>query len=263
MRRRKYEVLSLLVLVILFLSACQVVRGSRNLVTESREVSGFDSIVLTEYGDVILTQDGQESLTIETDDNIMQYVTSEVRDNTLYLGVQELFWIRASRLVYTISVDDVVSMAVSGSGNIIAADIETDSLEVDISGSGNVHIGDLVADEFVAGISGSGDIRINDLAAEEFVVKVSGSGSTEIAGEVLRQQIGISGSGEHDGRDLRSQVASVKISGSGNATVWAVDSLDARVRGSGSIDYYGNPKVEFNGSGSGNVKSRGDRQATR
>ena len=47
------------------------------------------------------------------------------------------------------------------------------------------------------------------------------------------------------------------IGGSGKATVWATESLDARVTGSGTVNYYGDPKVNVSGSGSGRVKRLG------
>ena len=38
-----------------------------------------------------------------------------------------------------------------------------------------------------------------------------------------------------------SLAVALKISGSGNATVWATESLEGRLTGSGSASYYGNP----------------------
>ena len=67
----------------------------------------------------------------------------------------------------------------------------------------------------------------------------------------------ISGSGKYMGEDLRSETASVKVDGSGDATVWTTGSLDARVAGSGSVRYYGDPTTSFSGTGSGKIRRVG------
>ena len=59
------------------------------MITETRQVSNFDSIELSGSGDVIVTQGGSESLAIETDDNVMKYVKAEVEGRTLKLGFEE------------------------------------------------------------------------------------------------------------------------------------------------------------------------------
>jgi len=189
------------------------------MVTESRSVSNFDSISLSGSGDVIINQDGEESLTIETDDNVMQYITSEVRGGTLNLGTENLTSGSPTRLVFTVGVDDLTGLSISGSGNIKADGIQTDRLDV--------------------GVSGSGDL--------------------ELEGEATRQEIDISGSGKYRGGNLRSETADISVSGSGDVTVWAIDSLDVSVSGSGSVDYYGSPAVNSSTSGSGNVNSLGEK----
>jgi hypothetical protein len=49
----------------------------------------------------------------------------------------------------------------------------------------------------------------------------------------------------------------VKNDDSGDATMWATGSLDARVAGSGSVRYYGDPQTSFSGAGSGRIKRVG------
>ncbi|HWL48440.1 MAG TPA: DUF2807 domain-containing protein, partial [Acidimicrobiia bacterium] len=65
-------VLVLMLLSALVASSCIVgVEGSGNVITESREVSDFNEIVLGGSGRVMVEVTGTESLTIEAEDNIM------------------------------------------------------------------------------------------------------------------------------------------------------------------------------------------------
>jgi hypothetical protein len=227
--------------VVLLLCACDLVgvRGSGKLITESRNVSDFDRVTLAGSGEVILTQGDGESLTVETDDNVMQYVTTEVRGGTLTLGTEPGKRVSPTRLKFALRVEDLAGLQVSGSGDVVAERFTTDDLEITVSGSG--------------------DVQIDALTADEVAVRISGSGDVELAGQVTGQEVTVSGSGKYRAGDLRSETVAVTISGSGDATIWATESLDARITGSGSVGYYGHPETNVSTSGSGKARELGDK----
>ena len=244
MRNRLLIFVLILSAAILGVTGCDLLgeRGSDDLITETREVSNYNSIALSGSGDVVVAQGGSESLTVETDDNLMEHVETEVRNGTLHLGFETDENSRGfspTRLIFTVGVDDLKGLSVSGSGSIESDIIETDSLDATISGSGEIQIGDLIANEVTG--------------------KISGSGKIDLAGVIAIQDVTVGGSGNYRAGDLQSESAEVSVSGSGNATVWATETLDASISGSGSIDYYGNPSVNQSTSGSGNVNNRGDK----
>jgi len=223
------------------LCACTVniVRGSGKLVTEAREVRGFHRVSLADSGEVILTQGERESLTVETDDNVMPHVVTEVQNGTLTLRTKIGMSISPTRLRFTLTVKDLDAITVSGSGNLHAERLETDSIEIEVTGSG--------------------DVRIDALEADEADVRLTGSGGADLAGEVRAQEVNVSGSGSYQAGDLRSVKATAKTSGSGSATLWVTESLDARTSGSGSVHYYGDPSVNASSTGSGDVKRLGEK----
>ena len=237
------KVVSMFVFVVFLVTACstRTVRGSGDLISEAREVSNFDRVNLSGLGEVLITQSGQESLVVETDDNLMEYIMTDVRGGTLMLGIDptKVMLIDPTQLMFTLQVKDLEGLDISGSGSIKAESIETDSLDVGVSGSGNALI-----DSCIAG---------------EVAVDISGSGVVELAGEAAQQRVDISGSGKYVAGDLYSDTADVKISGSGDVTLWVDESLDARLSGSSSLNYYGQPTVNSSGSGSSTVKSLGEK----
>jgi hypothetical protein len=240
-KNRPYAVL-LLFVALLTVTACNaVIEGSGDLITETRKVSNFDRIDLSGSGEVIVTQGGSESLTIETDDNVMEHVKAEVEDGTLHLGFESgIRIISPSRLVFAVGVDDLNSLSISGSGDVESDRIETDRLEAEVTGSGDIMIADLMAVEVMAEISGSGEIHL--------------------AGDADAQNVSISGSGQYRAGDLCSESVEVTISGSGDATVCAAETLVSDISGSGSVAYYGSPSINSSGSGSGKINSLGDKQ---
>jgi len=206
-----------LMLLSLAIGACSIVgeRGSGVMATETRDVSGFDEIDLSGSGSVSVAVTGTESLTVEAEDNILPLLTTEVTNGRLELGAKQS--ISPTReIVYTITVISLEAVGVSGSGSVMATDIDGHAFEADISGSGTV---------MAAGVSES-------------------------------LNLSISGSGVYEGEALLSVTGTVSVSGSGQAVVNVTEDLDVNVSGSGNVQYFGDPSVSVSISGSGDVSKR-------
>lgn len=233
--------LAVLSLVLLLIGACSVnlVRGSGDLVTESRSVRGFDRVTATTSGELIITQGETESLTVETDDNIIDDIITEVEGGTLTLKGRPGTSHSPTRLTYNLAVRDLAGVKVTGSVDVSADSFSTDQLEISVSGSG--------------------DVRIGSLTAQSLQLRISGSGDVELAGQVARQTVALSGSGKYEGADLASTDTELVLTGSGNAVVWVTGWLTGRISGSGSASYYGEPDVDMSDTGTGSLRARGSK----
>lgn len=240
---QRLALMLLLVLVLAFgAQACglKTVRGSGEVVEEERQVSGFSEIKLAGVGTVYVELGASERLLIEAEDNLLEYLETEVRGDRLEIGVQDRINLRPKKPI-----------------NFYLTVKELDAL--DISGSGRIEAPKISVGRFSATISGSGDVDLDGLSADSLDVEVSGSGSVNIAGgEVERQDITISGSGEYSARNVESVSAEITVSGSGEATLRVSDHLEVNVSGSGDVYYLGDPDVEKDVSGSGDVKRIGE-----
>lgn len=105
-------------------------------------------------------------------------------------------------------------------------------------------------------INGSGDVTATGIDADSFAVEINGSGNVEVTGTSAQLDVAVSGSGDYDGADLVAATGKVTISGSGQAVVNVTDDLEARVSGSGSIEYIGDPVLDADTSGSGSISRR-------
>lgn len=102
-------------------------------------------------------------------------------------------------------------------------------------------------------VHGACDATIENFDGDRFEFYVSGAAELEIDGEVDELDIQISGAGELDARDLKAKHVKVRISGAGDGELFASESIDARISGAGSLDYWGNPehkKTKVSGVGS-------------
>lgn len=292
--KRRYLIFAIAAVFALISMACNLsgvlvssdstpeVKGSGNVVEETRPVSGVSGIDLATFGDVIIQLGEKESLRVKAEDNLMQYFETEVRGGTLWIGTTPRnVHLRPTKPVrFFLTVTGLDEISINGSGDIQVPDLETDQFSVNIGGSGDVNLGDLNADKMAINIGGSGDVSTERVKVQSFEVRISGSGKIALAeldaedlsldvngsgnlriddGQVGKQEISINGSGDFRAEDLASKLVVVKIGGSGDVIVWVMDSLDARINGSGNVSYYGRPSVSTSGNGSGNLTSLGDK----
>jgi hypothetical protein len=216
------------------------VAGSGTLAKEKRTVADFQRVALSGAGGLSILQGGEEGLTIETDDNLMPLIKTEVSNGLLQIGPDGVNLRPTKHLRYELKLKKLNALHLSGSLKAAAESLKTDALALHISGSGT--------------------IEIRRFEADQLEIHVSGSGSTTLAGKLREQHLHISGSGNHWAENLESNVAEVSISGSGKAKLWVKEKLDVKVSGSGHIQYYGAPQVIQHISGSGKVQALGTRE---
>jgi hypothetical protein len=211
-----WKPLVVVTLAVLF-SGCTInigpgVRGSGNMMTETRDVKGFDEIVVNGSGDVTVDVTGTESLEVEAEDNILPLLTTEVVGGRLELGSNGSFSTTRG-IHYTITAATLSGVTIRGSGNVVASDVDTDSFTVQIEGSGDVTpVGTTAALTVV--IEGSGNVSAFDLEATTVDVRIDGSGSASVyAVDALDVEVNGSGDVVYDGDPA---VVDESINGSGD-----------------------------------------------
>lgn len=216
-------------------------KGSGNVVTETRDVSNVTAVSMGGIGTLTIKMGSEESLVIEAEDNLLSYITSDVRNGQLTLATKSGFSFNPTKQIrYTLTVTQPLdSLEVSGLGSINAPVMETNQVRLNVSGSGDIDLEGVIADRLNVSISGLGSVKIGE-------------------GKVERLDVEISGSGKYDGGDVESTEATVEIGGLGNATIWVTEQLDAAISGSGDIEYFGNPRIQQDISGLGKLRSRGE-----
>ncbi|MFZ0013108.1 MAG: head GIN domain-containing protein [Acidimicrobiia bacterium] len=235
MNRRTAPMIAAGVLLTVSCGSILGVRGDGNFTSEPRQVADFIGVDLAGVGRVEIEIGDPASLTIEAEDNLLPLLTSDVSDGVLVLGTTENVN-PTGDIVYSVTMPDVETLEVSGSGQIEVAGVSSDTVDLAVSGSGSV--------------------SLDDVTFERIGVDVGGSGSVTVSGTTTDLEVSISGSGSLDAEDLTADSARVEISGSGSVVVDVRENLSVDVSGSGSVEYLGSPTVESDISGSGSVAPR-------
>lgn len=202
-------------ILVVALAACETSivfeTGSGDIVTESRDVSGFDEILLKGSGSVRVNLTGTESLRVEADDNLMDNVTTEVHDGVLELSTKGRINL-SQEVVYTVTAARLDWVTIEGSGTVVVEGLDNEKFSAEISGSGEV-VASGVSDDLAVFVSGSGRYEGADLTSRTGLVDISGSGRA-LVNVTDELEAEISGSGEVE--YIGDPSLNTRISGSGD-----------------------------------------------
>ena len=181
-----------------------VIIGSGNIASQSRAVSDFSKVALSGVGRLEIQHSGTESLTVRADDNLLEYMRSEVRNGVLILGNDPGVNLKSDNdIVYILTVSELDSLT-------------------------------------VAGVTWT-DVRGID--TELFTVNVSGVAIVKAKGSADRQRVIVTGVAIYDAAGLDSRIVNIDVSGVSGATVKASEQLNGSVKGLSTLEYIGNPTV--------------------
>jgi len=104
-------------------------------------------------------------------------------------------------------------------------------------------------------VAGSGSIKALSAfpPTQKLDLTIAGSGKITFMGETADLRVSIAGSGIVTADQVRSKTCNVDIAGSGTAKVNAVEKLTVAIAGSGKVSYQGRPSVKSSIAGSGSV----------
>lgn len=244
------------------------VKASKNYVTKQIKVSDFNQIAVSGSLDVTYTQQsGKPKVEIYTSDNIVDLLDIYVKNGKLNLGFKKNMKVSYNKLEIRVTSEDLNAVNVAGSGDFkFTNGLKTDQLKMNVAGSGDITASNIQCSQvFTANVAGSGDIECKQLKAADMDISVAGSGdlkienalvtsvnasvagsgTVKISGNADKANYSVAGSGDLYANDFKVQNISASVAGSGDIKCHAVEHLKARVSGSGTIGYKGNPELDY------------------
>lgn len=235
------------------------VRGSGNVISEDRSVSEFNKVDKRGRGNLVIELGDEETLRVEAEDNLIEYIETHVNDRTLVISVRpDVDMYETEEIRYYLTVRSLDTISVSGIGDVNIPAMEADHFSAEINSFGDLMIGDLETGSLSVDINSFGGLIIENLNTEQLSVDMSGAGNLVIhGGRVSKQDVNISSLGDYKASELASHEAEIHLSSLGSATVRVRDHLMVEISSKGAVHYYGDPEVDANVSGPGEVEQAG------
>jgi len=229
--------------------------------TETRKVPAFDKLQIGGSFDAVIRHGNGPSVKITAENLDTKKILTETNGNTLIISLEKGSY-HNIRIKVEVTYESLAAINKSGSGNLTCESDLSSSNGFDLTsnGSGNVTIkGMIKAGEVSIERSGSGDMNLAGLQAETIHMNFSGSGNFDVDnGSAKTQTIHLNGSGNVSAYGLKTEICSAAISGSGDVEVYVSNSIEAKLTGSGNIDYRGNAQVkQIEVQGSGKINKKG------
>ena len=211
-----------------FLQA-QFIKGDGNVTKSERKISTFKSIEIEDGIDLYISQGNKEHLEVEADQNLHQYIQTEVNGDNLriYLskGVR-----KATTLRIQLTIVDIKGLsATQGSDVYTKGVLKLGNLSVICSGGSDVKL-EIETNELKFKVSGGSDGYIKGIAK---IFKAKASGGSDIKAT-----------------DLEAGSCEIEITGGSDAEIHATTELLVRASGGSDVSYKGKPsKIDSNMSG--------------
>jgi len=217
--------------------------------SQVRPVQGFSRVTLRDYGELQLAQGETESLTVESEPQILQAIQTTVRGDTLDIRIGASWF---DKLNYALSTSFT---RIPIKYTLVVKELKA----LDILGAARVTLEGVQGERLALVLGGAGEVTGSDLKLDLLDVDLRGAGRIELAGRADEQWVTISGAGNYHAPDMATRSTRVEVNGAGRATVAAEGELNLAIRGMGSVDYYGPADVKRSISGLGSINHLGQR----
>lgn len=229
-------------IAILTISACsngqvrKTVHGNNNVVTKERSAEHFTGIKVSTGIDVFLKQGENETISVEADDNLQEYILTKINDGVLHVYTEASIR-NAGKLKVHVTMKEINSIRTSSAGDVTGeTPFKSDNLELSASSAGSISL---------------------EVMANKIEVDISSSGDITVSGQADMLEAELSSAGDLKAFDLKVREADVSASSAGDAEINVSEKLKARASSAGDINYLGDPKyVDAHSSSAGGVHKR-------
>ncbi len=210
------------------------IEGSGNVIKENREVPAFHGIEAGSAFHINVVKGDKQSLVIETDDNIQEYIKVKVDDGVLEIETKGNIR-NPEKLNAYITMPEIDELDLSGACNLESNDrFESEKMDIDLSGASRVNL----------------KIRVGKLNLEQ-----SGASKSNLSGYANNLEIDASGASHSYLEDLEVNNAEIDLSGASKVNVKVMEYLNGKCSGASHINYGGGvKKVDVSTSGASSVE---------
>ena len=249
---KSFNVTSMLV-VLMFLCItgiqAQSVTPSKKYITKDlNNVGNFTSIRVLGSPDVEYRQSSGSKTTVSIygSDNLVDLLEVSAVNGVLQVNIKKGVKILSGerRLKVIASSPSLKEVDIKGSADVyLKGTIKGLDLNLNITGSGDIEAENLQYTNLSTFVKGSGDIDVKNVKATTVKTVISGSGDVNLKGSAQKATLAVNGAGDISADKLTATNVVATVSGSGDISCYASKQLDAKVSGSGDIEYKGNPTI--------------------
>lgn len=207
-----------------FPSTAQDITGSGIIKKEIRNTPPFENLEVGRAFHVELTQGNSFSLAVEADDNILPYIQTEVKNQTLYIHLpsKQGFNTKSSINLY-ITMPALKKLDCNGAASVYSESLwRTDKMDIELTAAAKLTL----------------QIDVNELELD-----LSGASKTNLSGKVNSLEAEISAAAKLNAENLIVKKADFDMSGASNAELKVTEEIKYELSGASKLTYSGSPRI--------------------
>jgi hypothetical protein len=247
-----------LVAFALALMGCEFEEGSGHIVRERHDIPAVSRVHVGDGFDVEFRQGSASTLTIETDDNLMDDIEVDVHH-----GLVEIAWEREGSLYepsqpvkVEVTLPALSFFEVSGGGKLVAREIAEDALVIKLTGGSVARVGQVWSNDLRVELSGGSRAEFELISAARLELESSGGSIMRGSGLVPALFAQVSDGGLVGGQDLITDRARLQLSGGSQVELTVTDALKVDASGGSQVEFSGDAAVDADLSGGSQVDRR-------
>ncbi|MBN2273169.1 MAG: DUF2807 domain-containing protein [Bacteroidales bacterium] len=201
----------------------ETVSGNGKVVKQEREISDFTGLKVATGIDVIINQSENIGLTVEADENLHDWIKTEVVNDQLKIYTDKNIRSAKEKKVY-VNYKKLNQIIISSAG-----DVDSDNT--------------LVADELDIDMSSAGNLTLT-VEADKVEIDISSAGNARLSGKTNYFRADLSSAGDLNAYELEAKKGEVSVSSAGSARVFITEEASFRCSSAGDIDYKGEPRLK-------------------
>lgn len=214
-------------------------------VTQVRNVGKFTGISASSGIKVNFTQGNNQSVIVDTDPNLQEYISTEVENGILVISVNNKNnrKLNFKKLLVTVEAPQLSSVRVS-SGSLLTTlnTINENDFQANISSGANLNADLNIRNKTSVSISSGSSMRM-EVNTKNFELTGSSGSSSTVVGNAENTTFSLSSAASCNAQDLISKVGNGNASSGATLKIYATENLSAVATSGASIRYKGNPKT--------------------
>ncbi len=224
-----------------------------------RRVGKFSGVAVSGGIKVNFTQGKNQSVVVETEPDLQEYVSTEIENGilVLYVNNSKKNNLRFRKLTVTIEAPELSSVKVSSGSTFSTLNtVEENNFQASLNSGANLNANLDIKNNFTMDINSGASCRV-DLNTTNFEFDGSSGSMATFTGNTENAAMKISSAATINAHNLKSKNTGIVASSAANAKVNASANLSAVASSGASIRYAGNPKnvQESKTSSGGRIKS--------
>ena len=231
---------------------------SSNGATQVRNVGKFTGISVSSGVKVNFTQGNNQSVVVETDPNMQQYVSTEVINGILHVGINNTTKknLNFKKLLVTIEAPQLSFAKVSSGSQLSTMNtINEDDFKTEVSSGANLNADLNIKNSVNVDISSGSNAKI-EVQSTTFKLEGSSGSMSTITGNAQKAEFDLSSAAACNAQNLEGSEVTAQTSSGSTLKVNVTKSLTANSSSGSSIRYKGNPseKNSTKESSGGSIK---------